>query len=311
MATYTIVKGDTLSGIAKKYNTTVNDLMKLNPQIKNPNLIYAGAKLNVSPGASFGSSSASPASGGVYSFTPLSDQQMLQQAKALVDPQYNLQEQATRQQYDDLILGLNRQKSSLDSALAGGRSELEKLYEQNVLAAQQQALARGLARSSIAMNMQDQAAARRDQSTAELLNQYGAALNELQQDITLAEKRRNQALSQLQINRALDIQKQINSLTEKQQKMALDIQKLNLDYQIKQQQLALQAAKKSGGSAKSASSGTSGSSVLSEEDKKALDKLLKSSSAGNKYTTTAGGKTVVTAPAGSRALSSSRAVSVL
>lgn len=43
----TIARGDTLSGLARKYHTTVAELMRLNPQIKNPNLIYAGNKLNV------------------------------------------------------------------------------------------------------------------------------------------------------------------------------------------------------------------------------------------------------------------------
>ena len=44
----TIPKGATLSGLAKQYGTTVPALMAVNPQIKDPNLIYAGAKLNIS-----------------------------------------------------------------------------------------------------------------------------------------------------------------------------------------------------------------------------------------------------------------------
>lgn len=43
---YTIVKGDTLTKIAKKYNTTVNQLVSWN-NIKNPNLIIVGQKLRV------------------------------------------------------------------------------------------------------------------------------------------------------------------------------------------------------------------------------------------------------------------------
>lgn len=43
---YTVVKGDNLTKIAKKYKTTVAQLVKLN-SIKNPNLIYAGQKLRV------------------------------------------------------------------------------------------------------------------------------------------------------------------------------------------------------------------------------------------------------------------------
>lgn len=50
MSTYTIKSGDTLSGIAKKYNTNVSTLMSLNPYITNANLIYAGKTLNL-PGA--------------------------------------------------------------------------------------------------------------------------------------------------------------------------------------------------------------------------------------------------------------------
>lgn len=43
---YTVVKGDNLTKIAKKYGTTVNQLVAWN-NIKNPNLIYAGQKLRV------------------------------------------------------------------------------------------------------------------------------------------------------------------------------------------------------------------------------------------------------------------------
>lgn len=43
---YTVKAGDTLSGIAKKYNTTVAKLVDLN-NIKNPNLIIIGQKLRV------------------------------------------------------------------------------------------------------------------------------------------------------------------------------------------------------------------------------------------------------------------------
>ena len=39
---YTVKRGDTLTLIAKKYNTTVVDIIALNTNIKNPNLIYPG-----------------------------------------------------------------------------------------------------------------------------------------------------------------------------------------------------------------------------------------------------------------------------
>ncbi|WP_199427166.1 GH25 family lysozyme [Thermaerobacillus caldiproteolyticus] len=43
---YIVQKGDTLSGIAKKYGTTVQNLVRLN-NIKNPDLIYVGQQLKL------------------------------------------------------------------------------------------------------------------------------------------------------------------------------------------------------------------------------------------------------------------------
>ena len=42
---YEAVKGDTLSGIAKRYGMKLTDLLALNPQISNPNLIRVGQKI--------------------------------------------------------------------------------------------------------------------------------------------------------------------------------------------------------------------------------------------------------------------------
>jgi LysM repeat protein len=39
---YTLVKGDTLWGIAARNGLTLNQLTALNPQIRNPNIVYAG-----------------------------------------------------------------------------------------------------------------------------------------------------------------------------------------------------------------------------------------------------------------------------
>jgi len=54
---YTIQSGDTLSEIAAKHGTTTSDLMDANPQITNPDVIYAGDALTI-PASSAGSSQA-------------------------------------------------------------------------------------------------------------------------------------------------------------------------------------------------------------------------------------------------------------
>lgn len=43
----TIKPGDTLSGIANQFNTTIEVILELNPDLENPDLIRPGATLNV------------------------------------------------------------------------------------------------------------------------------------------------------------------------------------------------------------------------------------------------------------------------
>lgn len=40
--TYVVKSGDTLHSIARRHGTTVGRILQLNPQIKNPNLIFPG-----------------------------------------------------------------------------------------------------------------------------------------------------------------------------------------------------------------------------------------------------------------------------
>ncbi|RLL45118.1 LysM peptidoglycan-binding domain-containing protein [Oceanobacillus piezotolerans] len=52
-SSYTVVGGDTMWKIAVKTQTGVSELIQSNPQIKNPNLIYPGQKLNVPSNAEY------------------------------------------------------------------------------------------------------------------------------------------------------------------------------------------------------------------------------------------------------------------
>ena len=44
---HTVVRGDTLSGLAYRYRTTIQDIMALNPFIKNRDLIVDGWVLTI------------------------------------------------------------------------------------------------------------------------------------------------------------------------------------------------------------------------------------------------------------------------
>jgi lysozyme len=51
--TYTIQSGDTLRKIAARINSTVNDILAVNPQIKDANTIYVGQVINLPVAASY------------------------------------------------------------------------------------------------------------------------------------------------------------------------------------------------------------------------------------------------------------------
>jgi peptidoglycan DL-endopeptidase LytE len=44
---YTVQRGDTLKKIAVKFNTTLDNLVTINPNITNPNKIYVGQVVRV------------------------------------------------------------------------------------------------------------------------------------------------------------------------------------------------------------------------------------------------------------------------
>jgi len=46
-STYVVQRGDTLSSIARRFGTTVQTLLNLNPQITNPNVIFPGQVIRV------------------------------------------------------------------------------------------------------------------------------------------------------------------------------------------------------------------------------------------------------------------------
>lgn len=45
---HTVIRGDTLWGIARKYGVALNRIIALNADIRNPNLIYPGQRVRIS-----------------------------------------------------------------------------------------------------------------------------------------------------------------------------------------------------------------------------------------------------------------------
>jgi murein DD-endopeptidase MepM/ murein hydrolase activator NlpD len=87
---YTIKQGDTLWALARKHGVSVDDLMRLNPQIKDRNKIYAGRTISLpdtgaAPPTNASPAAATPASAGDVTF-PIPAPQPLPLQPPLIPP---------------------------------------------------------------------------------------------------------------------------------------------------------------------------------------------------------------------------------
>ena len=270
MATYKIKKGDTLSGIAKKYGTSVGALMSANKSIKNANLIYAGRTLNI-PGSSSSRSSSSGSSsnnsgGGSSNQTTqqLADAYAKSQTantgtetQALLD-QYNkaaqAQQDALNQRQELAVNQINAQK---DDVLEAYHTNARQAYINKMLGqknVQQQLSQAGLNTTGV-MNS----------AYSNLENTYGNSLSTLQasrdkniNDINRQvndtnmqyDIQRNELLSNIE-NARLDLQKYGNELAYSRYQDAINnymnfanfdyqkqIDKRDYDYQVERDKVA-------------------------------------------------------------------------
>ena len=80
---YTVVSGDTMSSIASRHGVSLGALEAANPQVKNPNQIYVGEKLNL-PSNATGGTTGTTGTGSVTQTVPGQVGQWIAQAQAIL-----------------------------------------------------------------------------------------------------------------------------------------------------------------------------------------------------------------------------------
>lgn len=125
MAQYTVQKGDTLWGIANRNNTTVANLQSANPQISNPNLIYAGNVINI-PDAVASTPSTTAEAPAQTSPTTTSPE-----TKAPDYSQYQY-DASTNQSYMDALAALQQAQANKPTYAGTYDSQVEDFYNQIV-----------------------------------------------------------------------------------------------------------------------------------------------------------------------------------
>ena len=111
--TYTIVKGDNLTKIAKEFGTTVDELVKLN-NIKDPNLIYAGAELKIPAGA--GAATATPTAATTSTTTTVTNGETVVSTQTAEEKKAAIEE--AKKQFQEKLAEQEKEDNSLKSKLS-------------------------------------------------------------------------------------------------------------------------------------------------------------------------------------------------
>ena len=134
MATYKIKYGDTLSGIASKYNTSVNTLMNLNPYITNANKIYAGDTLKL-PGTSSSSSKSSSSSSSKKTTSTKTTQQLAEEYAKKQTSSSSSDTQALLNQYEKIAeqqkQALQQQQQLTQNQINSQKDDVMQTYNDN------------------------------------------------------------------------------------------------------------------------------------------------------------------------------------
>jgi len=202
-STYKVKSGDTLSGIAKQYGTTVAALQKAN-NISNPNMIKAGATLKL-PGSttstkSSGSASSSSSTALVMpkyvapkvtyqTFTPRTDTQLRQQAEGVYKTGYNQQLADLAEQYRQAGQNLNA------SLLRRGLGRSSYAGDMETYLSNEQVNAKNTLASEFNQNVANLINQYRQEDKTQLLN-VTQANNALAAQLAAAQNEYNKALAQ-------------------------------------------------------------------------------------------------------------------
>lgn len=134
MATYKIKYGDTLSGIASKYNTSVGTLMDLNPYITNANKIYAGNTLKL-PGSSSSSNKSSSSSSSKKTTSTKTTQQLAEEYAKKQTSSSSSDTQALLKQYEKIAeqqkQALQQQQQLTQNQINSQKDDIMETYNTN------------------------------------------------------------------------------------------------------------------------------------------------------------------------------------
>ncbi len=177
----------------------------------------------------------------------MTEEEISSKAKNEVGEKYSSSKEKSNQSFQNKIDELLESNKSLYSANQENQEKINSYYDSSKKETENQALKRGLARSSIIIGELATIEGSRANELSKLLETFQTTLNKNQEKIQQYQTQKEQAIDELNIKEALEIEKKISSLTEeyeKAKKEAIEfnnnIEKIEAEYKLDYEKQKLQ-----------------------------------------------------------------------
>ncbi len=178
------------------------------------------------------------------------DDEIKDLATSLTKNKYDQKKESTSENFSRQIENAMKQKESAKENSESRKDEINSVFNGSVKSAENQALRRGLARSSVIINQLSEIEGGRAKELSQTLRDLNNKLDEADANIKNLETERDKALSDLDIEYALELQSEIENQKqeyEKRRNEAIEfnnnVDKLEADYKLKLEDQKLQKQK--------------------------------------------------------------------
>lgn len=168
-----------------------------------------------------------------------SDDDIISEAKNSLKDKFNSSKEKTSSSFESKINDILNSNKNLEKKKQSSESSINSYYDSSIKETENQALKRGLARSSIIIDEISKLEGSRASELSDILNNYQSSLSENENQIIELTKQREKALDDLDISNALELENKINTLTEKYNKEKEDaikfnnnVEKLEVEYKL-------------------------------------------------------------------------------
>lgn len=170
-----------------------------------------------------------PSSSGLkeIEYTPQSDEDIYRQAEKNVDYQKTLARNKLESNFESAYKGLQNSANDAQSNLKEGYKKLEDLYSELRRNAENDALKRGVARSSIILNQLDKLDGAHLGTANELEAAYVETIGNINGQIASLERGRETALDELDLKSASDLSNRIDELKKERDSAVAQYEKYN------------------------------------------------------------------------------------